>query len=557
MTDFHRELAELVFPHVDRAPSEWLAHFPPRQLPPGAWVTRFAPSPTGFVHIGSVLTSLVARRIAHQTGGVFILRIEDTDKKREQDGSVEAIVRNLHNFGLTPDEGIVQVDPEREVGDFGPYTQSERGDIYNSFAKFLIGKGNAYPCFASETELEQTRKLQEAQRAKTGYYGPWAKWREADLDAVRARLAAGERPVIRIRAPYPNESRVSFDDAIRGRLDMPANDQDMVLLKSANGLPTYHFAHVVDDITMRVNIVTRGDEWLTSAPLHIQLHEMLAFPHPVYAHLAPIAKMDGTSKRKLSKRKDPEADVAYYHALGYPAQAVTEYLLNLANSDFYDWRKANPLVPNTQFEVRLEKMQVASPLFDPVKLNDISKDVVATYSAQQVYDAALAWATAYNPQLAEILSADPSYSVRVFSVERDGPAPRKDIVNWSDVQRACGFFFDALFDQAVAAAGYPWPALPRDLIRSVLERCQAIDSTLPKDDWLVALRSLSANLGFAPDAKTFRKDPAAYPGHFGDMMMILRVALTGRTNTPDLYAIQQILGASRVRQRLEQALNHL
>jgi glutamyl-tRNA synthetase len=552
MTDAHHELARLLFPHIHRTPQDWLAHYPPRALPEGARVTRFAPSPTGFVHIGSVMTSLVSRRIAHQTGGVFILRIEDTDKKREQDGSVEAIVRNLIKFDLQPDEGIVQVEPELERGDYAPYTQSERLEQYETFARDLVARGLAYPAFDTEEELEHTRKLQEAQRVRPGTYGPWARWRNASLDEVRARLDAGDRPVIRIRAPYPAEGRVRLDDAVKGVLDLPVNDQDAVLLKSGNRLPTYHFAHVVDDTLMRVNLIIRGDEWLPSAPLHLQLFEYLGQPLPTFAHVAPIAKMDGVSKRKLSKRKDPEANVAYYDEMGYPVQAVTEYLLNLANSDFYDWRKAHPADPNSAFEVRLEKMGVASPLFDPVKLNDISKDVVATYTAEQVYAYGLRWAQEYSPKIAAALTADPAYSLRVFNVERTGEAPRKDIVNWSDIERACGFFFEPLFDEA-CSAGYPFPKLDPAVIDAILERMAAFDFAQAKDEWIAGMREFGEGLGFARDVKTYKKDAASYKGHFGDVMMVVRVALAAKTNTPDLYEILHTLGAQRVADRLARA----
>ena len=553
MTNFHSELAHLLFPHIDKTPDDYYAAYPPRDLPAGAKVTRFAPSPTGFVHIGSLMTSLVAKRVAHQSGGVFFLRIEDTDKKREQDRSVEEIVTNLNNFDLTPDEGFISVDPLVSVGAYGPYIQSERVEIYETFAKYLVERGLAYPCFCSEEELAALRKQQDAERVKPGYYGPWAKWRDASLDAIKARLDAGERPVIRVRAPYPNDTRVRFNDVIKGDLDLPANDQDTVLLKS-NSLPTYHFAHVVDDTLMRVSPVIRGDEWLPSAPLHIQLFEYIGQPLPDFAHVAPIAKMEGTSKRKLSKRKDPEANVTYYYQAGYPVQAVTEYLLNLANSDFYDWRVANPDSPHTEFPLRLESMGVASPLFDLVKLNDISKDVVATYSAEQVYEYGLNWARQYDQRLAKVLESDMEYAVAVFNVERSGPAPRKDIVNWSDIERAFGFFFDELFDETIAQNGYPATNASHEDTARILEHVRAFDPSTPKDIWLNDMRALAESLGYARDAKTFKKNPGVYKGHFGDVMMVVRAALTGRTNTPDLYEILRTYGGARITRRVDKAL---
>lgn len=555
MSSFHAELAGLIFPHIDKTPDDYFRQYPPRGLPAGAKVTRFAPSPTGFVHIGSLMTTLVDSRLAHQTGGVYFLRIEDTDKKREQDRSVEQIVQNLRNFDLTPDEGVVEIDPIVEIGAYGPYTQSERVEIYETFAKFMIEQGHAYPCFCSEEELAALRKEQETAGVKPGYYGEWAKWRDASLEQVRAALEKGERPVIRIRAPYPNDARVEFHDVIKGDLSLPANDQDTVLLKS-NSLPTYHFAHVVDDTLMYVTTIIRGDEWLPSAPLHIQIFRLLGIPLPEFAHVAPIAKMDGNSKRKLSKRKDPEANVMFYYEAGYPAQAIIEYLLNLANSGFYDWRVANPGKPYTEFPLRLEDMGVAMPLFDIVKLNDISKDVIATYDAEQVYDYALEWASQYEPRLAAILQQDPAYSTAVFNVERTGNAPRKDIVNWSDVERACGFYFDDLYSAAIAQNGYPMPAFPREDIAAILQHVAQFDPAQTKDVWLDDMRGLAERLGYARDAKTFKKNPGEYKGHFGDVMMVVRVALTGRTNTPDLYETMRVFGTTRIVERVNDTLNY-
>ena len=553
MTEYHSEMARLVFPHLDKTPDDFFRRYPPRDLPAGAKVTRFAPSPTGFVHIGSLLTALVDSRVSRQSGGVYFLRIEDTDKKREQDRSVEQIVQNLNNFGLTPDEGVIGIDPITEIGTYGPYTQSARVEIYETFAKFMIERGYAYPCFCSEEELSAIRKEQEAQHVNPGYYGRWAKWRDASLESIKAELDAGRRPVIRIRAPYPTEERVRFRDVIKGDLDMPVNDQDTVLLKS-NSLPTYHFAQAIDDTLMYVNTVIRGEEWLPSAPLHIQIFTFLGLPLPDFAHVAPIAKMDGTSKRKLSKRKDAEANMMYYYEAGYPAQAVTEYLLNLANSGFYDWRKANLDKPYTEFPFRLEDMGVAMPLFDMVKLNDISKDVVATFSAEQVYEQGLAWAEQYYPRLAGLLKADREYSLAVFNLERTGPAPRKDIINWSDIERACGFFFDELYEEAVAAHGFPMPAIDREDVARILDHIRAFHPAQAKEAWLEDMRNLTEQIGFARDAKTFKKNPGVFKGHFGDVMMVVRVALTGRTNTPDLYEILKVFGKARIEARIEKAL---
>lgn len=548
------ELAELLFPHIQQTPAHYFEQYPPRALPSGAWVSRFAPSPTGFVHIGSLMAALVESKVAHQTDGVFFLRIEDTDKKREQDGSIEAIVQNLINFGLTPDEGIVQINPEREVGAYAPYTQSERKPIYETFAKFLVQKGFAYPCFATEAELTEIRKRQEARKVKPGYYGEYAIWRNKTIEDVKAQLAQGHAPAIRIRAPYPNPNSVRFHDHIKGDLEMPGNDQDMVLLKSDNALPTYHFAHPIDDTLMRVNIVIRGEEWLPSVPLHIMIFESLELPLPGFAHIAPIAKMDGSSKRKLSKRKDPEAAVSYYHEAGYPRQAVIEYLLNLANSDFEDWRKANPGVSHTEFKLKLDHMSKSSPLFDLTKLNDISKEVIATYTAEQVYEHGLAWAEQFAPDFATILKHDPAYSIAIFNIERGGDAPRKDLVKWEDMEASYGFLFDHPFQTAIAQHGYTWGKIAPADVHPILTAILQTDYRVSKDEWLNTMRAHAETMGFARDNKTYKKAPDQYKGHFGDFMMVMRVALTGKTNTPDLYEILHTIGSERVQARLAQAL---
>jgi glutamyl-tRNA synthetase len=552
MTDSNLELAELLFPHIHKTPDDIYRQYPARNLPEGAKVTRFAPSPTGFVHIGSLMTTLVDKLVAQQSGGVYFLRIEDTDKKREQDRSVEQIVQNLNNFGLTPDEGVVQIDPITEIGAYGPYTQSERIEIYETFAKYLVAQGLVYPCFCTEDELDRLRKDQEAQHAKPGYYGPWAKWRGASLEHVKEKLDAGERPVIRIRAPYPTEDRVRFHDVIKGDLDLPVNDLDSVLLKS-NSLPTYHFAHVIDDTLMHVTTIIRGDEWLPSASLHIQLFQYLNLPLPDFAHVAPTAKMDGTSKRKLSKRKDPEANVMFYYEAGYPSRAIMEYLLNLANSGFYEWQKANADKTFMDFPFRLDEMGVAMPLFDIVKLNDISKDIIATYSADQVYTYGLEWAKQYDSRLARLLSADAAYSKAVFNLERTGAAPRKDLINWMDIIHVYGFFFDELFEESIRANGYPLPTIEREDLVRILDHVRKFDPAQTKDVWLEDMRGLAEQINFARDAKTFKKNPGVYKGHFGDMMMVVRVALTGRTNTPDLYEILQTFGKERIERRIDQA----
>jgi glutamyl-tRNA synthetase len=550
------EIAELLFPQVTERPADVFARYPARVLPAGAVVTRFAPSPTGFLHIGAIYISLIGHMLTWQSDGIFILRIEDTDQQRKIEGGVDEIVGSVIAFGLEPDEGVLQVDPVTaaiiERGDYGPYQQSHRKHLYHVFAKELVAKGRAYASFQSEEELAAIRAEQEKVGAKFGYYGPWAKDRGLTLDEIRARLAAGRPFVIRYLADYPTDATIAIDDAIRGRIEMPASDQDFILLKS-DGLPTYHFAHVVDEPTMRVNLVLRADEWLSTLPLHVQLFEATELPLPRYAHIAPIGKMDGSSKRKLSKRKDPEAAVNYYLEAGYPRQAILEYLLNVANSAFEEWRNDNPTAPFTEFPFRLEQMSSSVSLFDKDKLDSISRNLIATYSAQEVHDAIVAWAQAYNLELARLLTADVEYSVRVFSIDRGGDAPRKDLANWAEVNQTFGFFFDEIYARSIQN-GFDMPDIAAvDTIR-IADAIIASVADLPdKEAWLQQMREVSLALGFAPTRQLYKSDPGRFKGQFGDVMMVSRVALANQRFTPDLYEMMVIMGRARVVARMEAA----
>jgi glutamyl-tRNA synthetase len=550
--DANAELAELLFPEVTETPADIYARYPPRDLPAGAIVTRFGPSPTGFTHIGSIYISLLGRMLTWQSHGVFILRIEDTDQQRYLPGGISEIVYSILAFGLGSDEGITQVEPREEQGAYGPYQQSRRKHLYRIFAKKLVADGFAYGSFQSEEEIARLRVEQERSRVKPGYYGPWASDRLLTLADIRRFLDEGRPFVIRYRADYPASDTVVVEDAIRGRLEMPANDQDMVLLKS-DGLPTYHLAHVVDDSTMRVNLALRADEWLSTLPLHIQLFEAVGVPVPQYAHIAPIGKMDGTSKRKLSKRKDPEAAVNYYLEAGYPRRALLEYLLNVANSSFEDWRMANPDEPFTAFELRLDNMSASIALFDKDKLDSIARDIIAGYRAPEVYAAVLAWAQTYDAELARVLADDPEYSIRVFELDRGGDAPRKDIANWSDLYNTYGFFFDELFERSIVG-GFDMPDVAADDIIRIAEYVIASMSELQeKDMWLQNIRDFSLTIGFAPNRQMYKREPDQYKGQFGDVMMVCRVALANQRFTPDLYDMIKIMGSARVVKRMEAA----
>ena len=427
--EIYEKLADLLLPDVDKVPADYEALYPPRDLKEGARVTRIAPSPTGYLHLGVLFTAMCNKRVAASTGGVFYLRIEDTDKKREVEGGIADIVGGLNRFGVTIDEGFVAAD--REEGNYGPYQQSRRGAIYRCFAKELIKKGLAYPCFCTESELTAVREEQEAKKIRTGYHGEWAKCRDISYEEAKGRVEAGEKFVVRLKSPGSEENRVAFDDGIKGKIELPENDEDFVLLKS-DGIPTYHFAHAVDDHFMRTTHVIRGDEWISSTPKHLQLFKLLGWKPPKYAHVAPIMKEEDGGRRKLSKRKDPEAAVRYYAEAGYPPESVIEYLMTVASSEFEDWRRANKTAPLDAFKFNLKKMSVSGALFDLDKLRDVSKNVISQMDGETVTGRILEWAKEYDPDFHALLARDPAYTKALFPIDRDCPKPRKDIAKWDE-----------------------------------------------------------------------------------------------------------------------------
>lgn len=544
MSSENEKFADLLFHDVMQTPQDLFVQFPPRALSDGAAVTRYAPSPTGFAHLGALYTALISRRVAHQTDGVFFLRIEDTDKEREIADGVGTLTRALEQFGLVPDEGI---DADgASFGAYGPYKQSERLMLYKIFMKELVRRGRAYPCFCTPAELALARERQEQQKIRTGYYLQWAVHREITPDEAAARIAAGDPWALRLRSQGSSDNYFEIHDLAKGRLRLPENDQDAIVLKS-DGYPTYHGAHVVDDTLMRVTHVIRGDEWLSSLPLHQELFDALELPLPHYVHLAPIMKTDGTGKRKLSKRKDPEANVEFFVRAGYPRDAIIEYLLNLANSGFEDWRRAHPNEPHTRFTIDLAKTNVAGALFDIIKLNDISKQVIARMSGDEVFDDALAWAEQFDESLAQRLRANETYSRAICAIERAGGSGRKDIAHWDELSRHIAYFFDGLFASA------PRESLPESVAEDAEKIIQAFAVMYTgndgRDEWLEKLRTVAAEFNFAPDTKTYKANPEAFRGHLGDIATVLRVAVTGRRATPDLFEIMQVMGPERVHGR--------
>ena len=547
MNDFEK-LANLLFSDIDKTPEYYEQLYPQRPLKEGARVSRFAPSPTGFLHIGGLFAAMVAKLNASTTNGVFFLRIEDTDKKREITDGVSEIIKGLEAFGVTPDEGVMGF--EKEEGNYGPYQQSHRREIYRCFAKDLVLKGLAYPCFCSEEELNALREKQETESVNKGYYGKWAHCRNLSYEEQEKLIKEGKPYVLRLRSPGNEEHKISFDDLVKGKIEMPENIMDVVLLKT-DGIPTYHFAHAVDDHLMRTTHVIRGDEWIASVPLHIQLFKCCGFKVPKYAHIAPIMKEENGGKRKLSKRKDPEAAVTYYSQEGYPKESVIEYLLTLANSNFEDWRKTNKTAPQSAFPFNLKKMSASGALFDLAKLNDVSKNVISVMSAEEVYNLVTDWAKEYNEKLYALLTRDPEFSTKLFSIDRGTAKPRKDIAKWSEIESYCEYFFDELY-----TADYTMPEnVSNEEAAAILKKYLEVYShSQDKDGWFDTVKSICEPLGYTPNVKEYKKNPEAYKGHVGDVSSVIRIAVTSRRNTPDLYAIMQLLGEEKVRERIAAAI---
>ena len=545
-------MAQLLFPSIDRTPADYEAQYPARQLKEGAKVTRFAPSPTGFLHFGSLFAAFVAAKTAGNDG-VFYLRIEDTDKKREVENGVIGMVNGLKDFGIIPDEGALSESEEK--GSYGPYTQSKRTAIYQAYVKDLVEKGLAYPCFMTEDEIADIRKKQEEEKVLPGIYGECAIYRNITVEEAKKRIDNGEEYVVRLKSPGKADGKISFKDEVKGKIEMPENILDIVLLKK-DGTPTYHFAHAVDDHLMHTTHVTRGDEWISSVPIHLQLFRVLGVKPPKYAHIAPIMKEDAETggKRKLSKRKDPEAAVSFYAEAGYPAGAVNEYLMTIANSNYEDWRRANKTESIDKFDFKLSKMSKAGALFDMVKLHDVSKTYISTMNAQEVYDAVEEWSSKYDEQLNRLITADKEYALKIFSIERGNKKPRKDIGKWSEIKDYIAYFYDELFD---GVRGWAENISKEDRAAVLKRYIDVYDPNGAAEDWFPAVQELAAEMGFARSPKEYKQDPDSFKGHAGDVAGIIRVAVTGRLNTPDLYTIMQVLGADKVKERMEEAINSL
>lgn len=548
----YNKLAELIFPNITDTVALLEQRFPKRDLPQGAYVTRFAPSPTGYMHIGGLYAALISQRLARQTNGVFYLRIEDTDKKRELEGGTEEIIQSLAGYGITFDEGPFT---NGEKG-YGPYNQSGRKEIYQACVKGLMQKGYAYPCFCTEQQLDRIRKDQESKKENIGYYGTYAACRGLTYGQIEEYMHQKKPFVVRLKSPGNADRHITYTDPIRGSIEMPENVMDIVLLKS-DGVPTYHFAHVVDDYFMRTNLVVRGDEWMASYPIHKQLFDLSGFEAPAYVHISPIMKMDGAAKRKLSKRKDPEAAVSFYLEQGFPAESIKEYLLTIANSNYEEWHMENPQKPSEEFVLSLNKMPASGALFDMVKLTDVSREVIAGFSILECAQRIMEWAKIYEPDLYRFADAKQEQFLETIRLwKMSGNKIRKDVAKWSELMQMFDYLYlpQEKFEQTAV-----YEREEKYSNQQIAEVLQAYKNNLflNDNDWFSQMKNLGSQLGYCPNMKEYKKNPQAYKGSISDLCTIVRVAVTGHKNSPDLFTIMKILGETVVHKRLDNFLARL
>ena len=548
----YKDLADLIFPNIDKTVEDYEKMYPERNLPEGAIVTRFAPSPTGFVHMGSLLASFIERKAAKDTNGVFYLRIEDTDQKREVENGIEGIVTDLKNFKIDIDEGALS--RSKEFGNYGPYIQSERKEIYQAFIKHLISLGLAYPCFCTEEMLDETRQMQEATKARIGYYGRYAVCRNIKLEEAYDRIKNGDKYIIRLKSPGDFERKVVVQDSVKGKIEFPENDLDIVIMKS-DGLPTYHFAHLVDDHLMRTTHVIRGDEWVSSLPIHIQLFKVFGFNPPKYAHLSPIMKQEGDTKRKLSKRKDPEAAMSYYAELGIPTEAVHLYLMTIANTNFEQWYDQNKDKTLDDFKFDFKKISSSGALFDLEKLINISRNYISYLKAEDVYQRVLDWSKTYDKEFYELLSKYKEFTINLFSIERYQKKPRKDFESWSTVKNNIWYMYDELFNDVK----YDFQKINNsEEIKKILEIYinKYYNELDDKDTWFNKIKELCDELGYASNMKDYKENPDNYKGNIADVSTVIRVALTSSSMTPDLYELMKLFKTTRIKERLSKFIEN-
>ena len=548
----NKDLAELIFPNITKTIEDYEKIYPERNLPEGALVTRFAPSPTGFVHMGSLLASFISSKAAKDTKGVFYLRIEDTDQKREVPNGIEGIVKDLKDFEIHIDEGALS--REESIGEYGPYIQSERKEIYHTFIKHLISIGMAYPCFCSEEHLAEIREMQEATKTRIGYYGRYAVCRNIKIEDAYNRIKNGEKFIIRLKSPGDFEKKIVVNDLVKGKIEFPENDLDIVIMKS-DGLPTYHFAHLVDDHLMRTTHVTRGDEWVSSLPIHQQLFQVFGFNPPKYAHLSPILKQEGETKRKLSKRKDPEAAMSYYAELGIPIKAVHLYLMTIANTNFEQWYDQNKDKTLDDFKFDFKKISASGSLFDVEKLINISRNYISFLSAEEVYENVYNWSNTYDPSLHELLEKYKEYTINIFSIERYQKKPRKDYESWSSIKKNIWYMYDELFTPNT----YDFQKIKdHEEISKILTTYldKYYQESDDKETWFNKIKELTDELGYCSNMKEYKENPDKYKGSVADVSTVIRVALTSSSMTPDLYEIMKLLGSNRIKSRIDKVINN-
>ena len=543
-----KELADVMFPDVTETVEEMERRYPERNLEEGAEVTRFAPSPTGFVHMGSLLSAFEDYKIAKDTNGVFFLRIEDTDSERSVPNGISGIIKDLADFDIHPDEGMIS--ETESIGNYGPYIQSKRKNIYHVYAKSLVERGLAYPCFCSKEELEETRQIQELNKERIGYYGSYAKCRSLSCAEAIKKIKNGEKFVVRLKSQGDFNKKIVLDDRMRGKIEFPENDMDVVIMKSNDGLPTYHFAHAVDDHLMHTTTVMRGEEWIPSYPIHHELFKLLGFAEPRYAHLGLVLKIDEQGvRRKLSKRKDPEASVSFYHEKGIPPEATKLYLMTIANSNFEEWLNNHPDGKLEEFKVEFSKMSESGSLFDVEKLFNISKNYISRMTSEELYDKALPWMQEFDMELYRLMVKYPEYTKAIFNIERGGEKPRKDYASFSDIRSGIWYMYDELFNNV----NYEYQKITdKDEIKNILHLyfTKYYDINDDKETWFNKVKLLCDELGYASNMKEYKKNPENFKGNVADISTVIRVSITSKSQTPDLYEILKLLGTDRINQRI-------
>ena len=546
----NKDLAELIFPNITKTIEDYEKMYPERNLPEGAVVTRFAPSPTGFVHMGSLLASFVERKAAKDTNGVFYLRIEDTDQERKVENGIIGITRDLKNFGITIDEGALS--ETEEIGSYGPYVQSSRKEIYQAFMKHLLEQGLAYPCFCSKEELEDIRNAQEKRKDRIGYYGRYAKCRKIPVNDAYDRIKNGEEFTLRLKSPGDFEKKIVVKDLVKGNVSFPENDMDIVIMKR-DGLPTYHFAHLVDDHLMRTTHVIRGDEWVSSLPTHVQLFEIFGFKPPKYAHISPIMKEEDGVKRKLSKRKDPEAAMSYYHEQGIPMYAVQLYLMTLANTNFEQWWDENKDKTIDDFEFSFNKISKSGGLFDVEKLLNISKNYLSRITAKEFYEMLCDYTKEFDEEFYNLITKYKDFTIGLLNIERVQKKPRKDYARFKDVKDLVWYMYDELFDKYEKT--YEFQTInEKDEILKIMNTYieKYYDENDDQETWFNKMKDLSEELGYAREVREYKENPEKFKGHVGDISMVIRVALTTKAMTPNLYDIMKLFGKERIVNRIKE-----